>query len=93
MTKIEQLQRELRILENNQNLCKHEWSEPFKKTFTEKQRYDTGDYDVHGVHHYPIYGTRDINVEKWVRVCKKCEKQETTTELKDVVIKKEPYFR
>lgn len=60
----------------------------------EKEWYDTGRYEKHGIHIDPIGGMREVRKPQWTRTCDHCGKVERTTEqvIKKTEVIYEPKF-
>ena len=68
--KINRLKAEIAAEESKQRNCRHNYDKsvfaaPFKKAFVEKEEYLTGEYEHHGVDHWPKTAWRDKTVYKW----------------------------
>ena len=81
--KINRLKAEIAAEESKQRNCRHNYDKsvfaaPFKKAFVEKEEYLTGEYEHHGVDHWPKTAWRDKTVYKWVRKCTLCGYEQVT---------------
>jgi hypothetical protein len=82
--RINELTRELDIEKQKQSNCRHTWSDPFQKQFTEKEEVGTGQYEEHGVDRWEKTTFRDKPVTKWVRKCTACGLEQVTEKIKVV---------
>ena len=90
--RINRLNAELEREKNIQKNCQHEWCKPFKKEFTEWEKYATGEYEAHGSDFYPKTSFRDKIVYKWVRKCSICGLEQITEKTKVVKTETAPDF-
>ena len=89
-TRLEELKEEIAKIEYMQRNCNHEWNEPVEEV-KKIEVYDDQFIGVNTVR--KLIGYRDVPC--WTRICKKCEKKETTTEIGEIVVKtkKGPIFK
>lgn len=87
--RIKTLQMELARLQRQvacgQSTCQHSFSEPRQVPEEYSEEVLTGEYETHGVHHWPI--TRMVTKTRyvWQRTCSKCGKVEKTDKTKPVM--------
>ena len=91
---IDEAKRVLDSLIRRQNQCQHKWSTVTESTYIDKEWYDTGQYEKHGIHIDPIGAMREVRKPQWTRTCLNCGKVERTTEqkVKEVTTTYEPKF-
>jgi len=90
--KIRNLEREIELEKEKMNHCDHVWNKPYSNPETIQEEYFTGNYENHGVHHWPITSYRDKVIPRWTRVCEKCGKEEHTYNEKPIIKGYEPEF-
>lgn len=92
-TELELLEERKAQILRRQATCNHEWGEPFydpeKKEIMEYETKWMG-VDCFGV---AKPTGRFQTIDRWCRICKKCEKKEYTTEKEAVVVQTRPKFK
>ena len=94
-TELEQLKERIRIIEDAQRKCDHDWSEPVydpeNREITREEFVPMGSDPYFRTVGTGIYK----RVDRWSRTCKKCQKIEYTYEMENVAVKtmKRPKFK
>lgn len=79
-------------LKREQDMCSHQFDEPFYDPYEATEMYDTGNYERQGIHSWPITSPRKVTKKRWTRVCSKCGKREHTEKEGATVVKHGPVF-
>jgi hypothetical protein len=87
--RINELEQQLKNLKTGQRNCGHVFGEPYDS----KEEYLTGQYETHGIHHWPITAWKDVRKNRWTRRCTKCGFDEHTEILKTVKVEQAPDFK
>lgn len=92
-TELELAEEKVRELKRKQANCEHEWEDAFYDPF--EREVIEYEYRWKGVDCFPVPVRTGIfkTVERYSRICKKCGKKESTTEIEPIIVGTKPKFR
>lgn len=92
MTKLSELQRQIEEIKRKQAACNHNFGEPFYNPDTKMEGYGSKLVTQGSDAWHEYVGFKEVKVDRWTRVCTKCEYEQHTDKQEPVIKEYRPKF-